>query len=338
MPRTASDIIARAGQIAKVGNISSTGVFSGYKTQALDELNSLSDHIAQTVDFASAMTQFNFTFATNLVSSGAGNIIQAAPNPLPLDYLRVQSSGGASGAQRSSKWYLQGVPHDMVEIDLTEWDDQVQQAGMQSYPYFWAKDMSQRAIVANIQGDISTASTTVSNVSSTAGLVAGMAVAGGIGPLSIVTPGTVIAAVGVGTLTLSALPSVPNGAAISLTQASLMVGYPPVGLPYPPPSGAYAAMIRYQRLMPPLTQAQVDAGAYFWFDDDMVAVNLLAARLMAYSNEDRAAQYQGLGEGAMAKYTQLADDRGNRGQTVQLDRRFFGAGFKNLPNTKLTGW
>ena len=52
------------------------------------------------------------------------------------------SEVGSTGSQRSSKWYIQGVPYDMVEIDLTEFDDQVQQAGIQSYPYFWAKDFA----------------------------------------------------------------------------------------------------------------------------------------------------------------------------------------------------
>lgn len=333
MPRTAQSIIARAIQISKTGNISTTGIASGYTRQALDELNSVLDHIANTVDFQTAMGTWNFTMNTALASSGAGNIIQASPNPLPLDYLRVQTSGGSSGAQRSSTWYLQGVPYPMIEIDLTEWDQQVQQAGIQSYPYFWAKDLSSRAILFNVTGDLSSASTSVTNLSSTAGMVAGMSIAGGIGPLSAIVPGTTIVSVNsTTTLTLSAAPT------LTLAGASLMVGYPGSGLPYPPPSGAYNARVRYQRVMPPLTQAQVDAGVYPWFDDDMVLTNLLAARLMGYADDTRVAQYEALGNEAMKKYLPLADDRSNRANVVELDRRRFGGAFSGLPNTKLVGW
>lgn len=332
MPRTAYSIISRAVQIAKAGNISSTGQVSGYLAQALDELNSILDHICQTVDFAKACRQFNFAFNTNLVSSGDGNIITASPNPLPLDYLRVTVSTGSTGAQRSSKWYFEGVPYDMVEIDLTEWDDQVQQAGIQSYPYFWAKDMSLRAILQNFTGDLNSASQTVQNVSSVTGLVAGMSAAGGIGPQSVIVPGTTIINVGSTTIELSQAPS------LTLPAASIMAGYPGVGYPYPPPSGAYPVMIRYQAMMPPLTMDQVNAGAYCWFDDDKVLVPWLAAALSQFTDDSRSASQQGFGDVAMARYTKLADDNANRSQTVQLDRRTFGKSFSTLKNTKTIGW
>jgi hypothetical protein len=333
MPRTASSIISRAMQIAKVGNIIN-GNIVGYTSQALDELNSILDFIAETVDFAGATAQFNFAMATNLVYSGQGNIVAAAPNSLPIDYLRVQTSGGSSGAQRSSKWYLQGVPYDMVEIDITEWDDQVQQAGIQSYPYFWAKDMSQRQIVANIQGDLSSTSQTVANLTSVTGYSAGMSIAGGIGPQSVIVPGTTIESINAGgnSLVLSQAPTA------NMAQASLIIGNPPVGLPYPPPSGAFAAMIRYQRLMPPLTQAQVNNGAYPWFSDDLVLIDKLAARLSQYSDDTRAKELDAMGDMKLGKYTKLADDRSNRANIVELDRRYFGKSFSKLANTKTVGW
>ena len=78
MPRPAKSVIARAGQISKAGNIDGTGAFVGYASQALDELNSILDNLCDTVDFAAAMTQFNFTMATNLVSSGSGFGLLAA--------------------------------------------------------------------------------------------------------------------------------------------------------------------------------------------------------------------------------------------------------------------
>lgn len=332
MPRTASSIIARAGQKAKIGNIIN-GVFQGYASQLLDELNDILDHIALTLDFSAARGQWFFTFNTELQYLGNGNIIQAAPNPLPLDYLRVPVSGGSTGAQKSSIWYLDGVPYPMVEIDLPEWDNQVQQAGIQSYPYFWAKDIAQYQVVNNnFQGDLNPSSQIVQNVTSTTGLLEGMSIYGGIGPNSAIVPGTTIEAVGANTLTLSEAPT------SLLAQASLVAGYPAVGLPYPPPSGAFAAMVRYQRMMPPLTQAQVNNGAYCWFPDDAVLLDLLTARGMDFSGMPEQAQYEKAGQDKLGKYIKQADDTSNRAQTVQLDRRVFGKSFSTLRNTKSVGW
>lgn len=394
----AAGIINHACQVARVPR---------YTAQALAELNAILAHICRTGDFSAARGVFNFTFNTALTSSGAGNIITASANPLPIDYLRVQTSGGSSGAQRSSKWYIQGVPYDMVEIDLTEWDDQVQQAGIQSYPYFWAKDMAQRQIIASVTGALNSASQIVLNVSSLSGLLAGMSVAGGVGPQSVVVPGATILSTAAALTMVGATHSnttidnivstagiiagenasgsgIPAGATVvsidsasqitisaaatsslggltltfsnhltlsaaptaTLAGASLMVGTPPVGYPYPPPSGAFPVMIRYQRLMPDLSQAQVDAGAYCWFDDDIVLRDGLTGQMMNYSADSRAVEYIGAGIGSgdgrfgkrMAQYLRLADDNANRAQTVQLDRRTFGGSFNRLRSTKVIGW
>ena len=398
--RTALALITDALQVARVPN---------FTAQALDELNSILSHICRTIDFSAARRVFNFYFSTNLVSSGQGNIVTASSNPLPIDYLRVGVSGGSTGSQRSSKWYIQGVPYDMVEIDLTEWDDQVQQAGIQSYPYFWAKDMAQRQIVANIVGDLNAASQYVNNVSALTNILVGMSVAGGIGPLSVVVPGTTVLALVPSLVTtgdthtstlLDSIPStaelvvgqgvsgtgIPIGANISLinsstsvtlTQAAtatassvaitfanmlelsaaptatlpaatLMVGNPPVAYPYPPPAGAYPVMLRYQAIMPDLTQAQVNAGAYCWFDDDLAIRDALIGQMLGYSyiGQTNAVEYIGSGLGSgegrfgkrMEQYLKLADDNANRAQTVQLDRRVFGRSFSALKNTKTVGW
>ena len=339
MPRNASGIISAAVQIAKCPR---------YTAQALAELNSLLAHIAQTVDFSAARGQWFFTFNPNLVSTGGGNIVTTGPNPMPIDYLRVPVSAGATGAQRSSKWYLQGVAYDMIELDLTELDDQVQQAGIQSYPYFWAKDFSQYQPIIEVTGDLTANSTAVSTVAIIdtgtvlGSIVQGMSIAGGIGPLSIIPPGTTITAVsGGGTgLTLSAAPTA------TLVGATLLIGNPAVGYAYPPPSGSYNAMIRYQRMMPRLTQTQVDAGAYCWFGDDMALVDGLAGLLCKYVDDTRVPEFLGTGLGSngglygkrMAQYLRTADDMSNRAQQVQLDRRQFGGSFSNLPQTKVIGW
>jgi hypothetical protein len=350
MPRSAASIIASALQIAKAPL---------YQAQALDELNSLLRFIEDTIDFSAARGQWNFYFNTNLVSSGAGNIIQTAGVPIPIDYLRVQVSGGSSGAQRSSKWYFQGVPYDMVEVDLTEFDDQVQQAGIQSYPYFWAKDLAQYQPIIEVTGDLDASAGTVSNISAiadglgnaTASLSAiaqGMSIAGGVGPLSVVVPGATIDAIATAPLMLTlASPIGMAPISASLTGTSLLIGNPGLGLMYPPPSGAYPAMIRYQRRMPRLTQAQVDAGAYPWFsDNDIALVDGLAGLVMRYSDDSRASEFIGGGLGSgegrfgqhIAKYLKTADDNSNRAQVVQLDRRVFGRSFSTLKNTKTVGW
>ena len=105
-------------------------------------------------------------------------------------------------------------------------------------------------------------------------------------------------------------------------------------------------MIRYQRRMPRLTQAQVTAGAYCWFGDDEALVEGLSGLLMRYADDSRVTEYIGAGLGTgdgrfgkrMAQYLRLADDNANRSQVVQLDRRRFGSAFATLKNTKTTGW
>jgi hypothetical protein len=351
MPRSAASIIAGALQIAKIPL---------YTAQALDGFNSLLRYIEDTIDFSAARGQWNFYFNTNIVSSGAGNIIQSAGNPLPIDYLRVQVSGGSSGAQRSSKWYFSGVPYDMVEVDLTEFDDQVQQAGIQSYPYFWAKDLSQYQPIVEISGDLDAISGTVTNISpitdalgnvigSTAALAIGQSIAGGIGPRSVIAPGSIISAIAAGPPLILTLASPIGEAPISasLAGASMLVGNPGIGLPYPPPSGSYPVMIRYQRRMPRMTQAQVNAGAYPWFSDNDIALEEGLAGLMSrFSDDSRTNEFIGAGLGSgegrfgkyIARYLKTADDNSNRAQVVQLDRRAFGRSFSALKNTKTVGW
>jgi len=361
MPRPALGIISEALAASKTGQIIG-GIQAGYSLQALAALNSVLDFLAETIDFARATRTFFFTFAPQLISEAASNIVTGAPNPLPIDYLRVQTSGGSTGAQRTSKWYLNGVPYIMIEVDLTEWDDQVMQAGIQSYPYYCAKDMSGGAIQCNFQGDISSASTLVQNLSTiniltgaiTPGfsnnpplsqLAAGMTIGGGIGPMSPIVPGTTITAINqsANTLTLSVPPNYLNGSpgttwSGTMAQASLYAGWPANLLIYPPPSGAFNAMIRYQSYMPPLTQAQVNAGAYCWFSDDNTLIDLLAKRLMGIADDQRMAEYRAMAQDQVARYQARADDRGNRAQSVQMDRRYFGHDFSRLKNTKQVGW
>jgi hypothetical protein len=358
MPRPAASIIREALRTSKTGQLLvGASTMSGYVQDATDALNSVLDYLSETVDLAKATRQVFFTFAPNLITQANGNVVTAAPNPLPIGYQRVQTSGGATGAQRTTKWYLQGVPYDMVEIDLTEWDDQVQQAGIQSYPYYCTKDMSGGSILVNFQGTINSGSTTVTAVQSLnpvtgavvtgvpAGLSVGMTVDGGIGPITPIVPGTTITAINTGanTITLSQLPTYLNGSpgtawSGTLTLASIMAGWAANLLIYPPPSGAFNAMIRYQSYMPPLTTAQVNAGAFCWYEDDNTLIDLLATRLMGIADDTRMNEYRALTERTQAKYEKSVDDRVNRAQTVQMDRRHFGQDFQRLKNTKTVGW
>jgi hypothetical protein len=324
-----------------------------YTAIALDELNSLLRHIELTADLSAARGQWNFTFNPQLISSGQGNIITAAPNLMPIDYLRVAGSTGSSGQQRTSKWYFQGVPYDMVEIDLTEWDDQVQQAGISSYPYFWAKDFATFAPAIEAVGNLVSSSQNVTATILDSGtqlssILPGMGIAGGIGPLSVIPPGTTVTGVTLNgnpptsaTLALSAAPTA------SLTAATLLIGRQATGYPYPPPSGAYAVMIRYQRMMPRLTVQQVGMGAYPWFSDDETLVEGLTGLMCQYADDSRTAEFIGRGLGdqdggrfgrRMGQYLRMADDRQNRANTVQLDRRVWGKAFSALPNSKQVGW
>ncbi len=346
--RPAKNIIGRALQISKTGSLDLSGNPVGFTAQALDTLNMLQDHIADTMDFSAARGVWNFTLNPNLIIQNA-NLTSTGPNPLPMDYLRVPVSGGNTGAQRSSKWYLQGVPYDMIEVDLTELDDQVQQAGVQSYPYFWAKDFAPYQSAIEITANLTANNTSVGTLavidtgSSLASVLDGMSVSGGFGAASTIPAGTTIVSHTGSPPTSFVLSQPPT---LTQTGATLMIGYPGQAYAYPPPSGAFNAMIRYQRRMPRLTQAQVDAGAYCWFSNDEVLTDGLAGLLMGFSGDTRATEY--IGDGlrggggrfgkAMAEYQKLADERGNRAQAVQLDRRSFGMPYSSLRNTKTVGW
>lgn len=324
MPQPAQSVIQRAQYIAKAPN---------YSALALNALNGLLSDLCEHHDFAVARGVFNFTFNQTLVTTGGGNIVTSGPNPLPLDYLRTSGSSGSSGTQKSSIWYLQGVPYPMIPCDLAEFDVQVQQAGIQSYPWLWATDMSLRTITLATTGNITAGSPTINNMVATFGAAIGQSVSG-----NGIVPGTTLSnLVGV-TGTLS------QNATATIAGASLVFGTPAVGFAYPPPSGAYNTMIRYQRQMPDLTQAQVDAGAYCWFPDDGYLVEELAGRLMQMTDDTRVteylgdAQHPGRAGRRLGEYISLKDDDSNRAQTVQLDRRAFGPSFNNLPSTKTTGW
>lgn len=131
MALTAAQIVSLACQDAAA---------PGYTSQAGQLLNVVLQNLCEDWDFdaAKGTTVFNFNPGTltnpNLypnVQPGGG------PYPLPADFLRMVDDKDAT-------WYLQGTPYPMIPCDLSEYDNLVQQAGQQSYPYIFATDVSQQ--------------------------------------------------------------------------------------------------------------------------------------------------------------------------------------------------
>lgn len=125
MPLSAAQIIGLACQIAKC---------PGYVSQAGEILNSALSDLCQTYDFEICKGAFFFNFQPGLINRIGNSTFGSGPYPLPADYLRALKDGVF--------WTLQGVPYFMTSCDLSEFDMQVQQAGVQSYPYMYATDLS----------------------------------------------------------------------------------------------------------------------------------------------------------------------------------------------------
>lgn len=175
---TAASVIQKAAFIAHNPDYASTF--------GVDLLNSLLGDVCYKVDLALARGLFTFNFNPGLQSNfGSG------PYNLPLDYLRASGSSGEG--QKTFFWTLNGVPYPMVPCDLSEFDMQVQQAGLQSYPWLWATDLG--APLTDRITLVTSAATTANNAliftaATNARLRAGQGVAG-----DGITPGTTVLAV-----------------------------------------------------------------------------------------------------------------------------------------------
>jgi len=246
MPLSAAQICTRACQIAKA---------PGYLSQAGDSLNLILQELCQTYDFDLAKGTQVFNFNPGLITSAVyPNIaLGGGPYALNADFLRMVD-------EKDAMWFLQGVPYPMKPCDLSEYDNLVQQAGNQAYPYIFATDMSQ---------------------------------------------------------------SPPN----------LVV--------WPPPSGAYQAMIRYRRQMPDIANASASSTVP-WFPNQNYLLTRLAGELMKDTDDARCDTFLGDGpggaQGILKRYLMMKDDSTDRSTDVKLDRRRFGKSTVALPNTKLVGW
>ena len=217
----AQQICALARQIAKT---------LGFTSQSGQLLNAILSDLAQQYDLKLAqgtfLLQFNTAQAVNAtlypnVTVGGG------PYPLPTDFLRIPDP-------MEAMWFLLGVPYPMIPCDISEFDNFVQQAGLASYPYVFATDMSQT---------------------------------------------------------------------------------PPNLLVYPPPSGNYSGMIRYQRQMPDIVMPETSATVP-WFPNTNYLITRLAGELMKIADDTRVTQYlgdgtdqnPGLAAGILRLYLDQKDD------------------------------
>lgn len=123
MALQAQQIISLACQIAKT---------PGMTSQAGQFLNTLLQSLAQDYDFEVIRKTYNFTFNTS--STGNGYVAGCGPNLMPTDFLRAHKKGAF--------YMISGVPYTMIGYEQNEFDQFVQQAGNQAYPYAFYVDVS----------------------------------------------------------------------------------------------------------------------------------------------------------------------------------------------------
>lgn len=116
---------------------------------------------------------------------------------------------------------------------------------------------------------------------------------------------------------------------------------PPTMMFWPAPSGNYPVTVRYRRQMADIATPEASATVP-WFPNTTYLLRRLTGEILLLADDDRAAAFLGdspMGaQGILNRYLKLKDDNSNRVKTVGMDRRRFGRGGKDLPNTKLLGW
>ena len=123
MALQAQQIVSLACQIAKC---------PGYTSQAGQFLNNLLQSLAQNYDFDVIRKSFQFNF--NTTATGNGYVAGCGPNPMPNDFLRAHKKGAF--------YMISGVPYTMIGYEQNEFDQFVQQAGNQAYPYAFYIDVA----------------------------------------------------------------------------------------------------------------------------------------------------------------------------------------------------
>ena len=108
----------------------------GYVSQAGQFLNMILGDLCRAWDFEIAAKTYYGNFNPGLIAAvGNSALYGSGPYALPADFLRMKDD-------KSAFWTLLGVVYPMIPCDLSEFDMMVQQAGIQSYPYIIATDMS----------------------------------------------------------------------------------------------------------------------------------------------------------------------------------------------------
>jgi hypothetical protein len=115
----------------------------------------------------------------------------------------------------------------------------------------------------------------------------------------------------------------------------------PMGLyVWPPASGNYPATVRYNPIMPDIT----DTTQVPWFPNSAYLYTRVAGELFKLADDDRwpaflSDQPGSGGSGDMLrKYLSMKDDPATAPKTVSLDRRIFKSPIATLRNTKTIGW
>jgi hypothetical protein len=129
------------------------------------------------------------------------------------------------------------------------------------------------------------------------------------------------------------------------TRFYVNVAETPMGLyVWPPASGAFAATVRYNPVMPDLP---VPADATVpWFPNPNYLITRLSGELMRITNDDRLVEFLSddedrhpAGAGVILKrYMRMKDNPEQAAKMVMLDPRLFRGGWGELRNTKLVGW
>lgn len=117
---------------------------------------------------------------------------------------------------------------------------------------------------------------------------------------------------------------------------------PPLAYFWPPPNGAYVSLLRYQRLMPDIT----DFTQVPWFPNQNYLLTRLTGELCKITDDERhegllsydEEQFPGGAGSVLRRYLRMKEDNDNRAKTVKLDRRRFGSSIDNLRVTKQVGW
>ena len=123
MALQAQQIVSLACQVAKC---------PGFTSQAGQFLNTTLQSLAQDYDFQVIRKTYNFTFDTS--ATGNGYVAGCGPNLMPSDFLRAHKLGAF--------YLINGVPYTMIGYEQNEFDQFVQQAGNQAYPYAFYMDVS----------------------------------------------------------------------------------------------------------------------------------------------------------------------------------------------------